>query len=103
MAARGMATAARMAGDEKGNGNSKKEGNVDQQRHHGQWPWRRGWQAFEGGNNGYGDEDIAQDKAACTAAGEKGMMLVMGHGLCVFWCVWRDHKKSKFVSVSQSL
>jgi hypothetical protein len=48
-----------MAGDEKGNGNSKKEGNVDQQRHHGQWPWRRGWQAFEGGNNGYGDEDIA--------------------------------------------
>jgi hypothetical protein len=25
--------------------------------------------------------------------GERGVMVTMGHGLCVFFYVWRDHKK----------
>ncbi len=35
---RGMAMATRVAGDEKGNGNGDKEGNVDQRQHNRQWP-----------------------------------------------------------------
>jgi hypothetical protein len=42
MAARGMVTATRVAGDEKGNGNGNEEGNFDQRRHHGLWPCKEG-------------------------------------------------------------
>jgi hypothetical protein len=31
--------------------------------------------------------------AAHATTGERGVMVAMGHGLCVFLCVWRDHKK----------
>ena len=36
-------------------------------------------QAFDGGDDG----DGAKDKVACATTGERGMMVAMGHGLCV--------------------
>jgi hypothetical protein len=78
-AARGLATATRVAGDKKGNG---------------QWLWCRGWQTSDGGSNGDGDGDGTKDMAAHAMTGDRGMTTVaMGHGLCVFLCVWRDHEK----------
>ncbi len=29
------------------------------------------------------DEDSAKDMATCTRTGERGVMVAMGHGLCV--------------------
>ncbi len=58
-----------MAGNEKGNGKSG----------YGQWLWQRGWRAFDGGDDG----DGAKDMAACVTTGERGMMVAMGHDLCV--------------------
>ncbi len=46
-----------------------------------------------GGDNGNGDGDSAKDMAAHATTGERGMMVAMGHGLCVSFCVWRDHEK----------
>jgi hypothetical protein len=93
--ARGMATATRVVGDEKGNGGE--EGNGNRGQHHGQWPRQREWRTFNGSNNGDGDGDSARDMAACATTGERGNMvgMVMGHGFCVCVCVsgWRDHKK----------
>jgi hypothetical protein len=49
--------------------------------------------------DGYGEEagrqatDGVKDTAAHAMTGERGVMVAMGHGLCVFLCVWRDHKK----------
>jgi hypothetical protein len=57
---------------------------------HGQWLWQRGWQAFDGDNNSNGDRDGAKDTAACATTGERGMMVVMGHGLCVSFCVFGE-------------
>jgi hypothetical protein len=37
---------------------------------------------FGGGNNGHS----AKDTATCVMTGERGMMVAMGHGLCVY-CV----------------
>ncbi len=76
-----LAMATLAAGSKKGNGKSS----------YRQWLWQRGWRAFDGGNDGAG----AKDTASCIMTGEWGMMVVMGHGLCVCvsWCVWRDHKK----------
>ncbi len=48
----------------------------------GKWLRQRGWRAFNGGNN----RDGAKDTAACITTGERGMMVVMDHGLCVY-CV----------------
>ncbi len=45
------------------------------------------------GDNEDGDGDGAKDMAACTMTGERGVMVAVGHGLCVCLCVWRDHKK----------
>ncbi len=45
---------------------------------HGKWLRRRGWRAFDGGEDG----DGVKDMAACATTGKRGMMLVMGH-----WCV----------------
>ncbi len=79
-------TATRVAGNKKGNGeggkgndNGNKEGDGDQRRQHGQQLQQRGWQAFDGGNDG----DSANDTAACTTTGERGVMVAIGHGLCV--------------------
>jgi hypothetical protein len=75
------------AGDEKGDGDANEEGDGDRGRQNGKWLWRRGWRAFDGGDNG----DGAKDTAARTTTGESGC-----DGpwfVCVFWCVWRDHTK----------
>ncbi len=89
MAERGMATAARVVGDKKGVGNGDKVGNCNQQRHHGQWPQQRGWRAFDGGKDG----DGAKDMAACATTGERGMMVLMGHGLCMCFSVCGETTK----------
>jgi hypothetical protein len=47
--------------------------------------------AFDGGNDG----DGAKDKVACTMTGERGMMVAMGHGLCVCLCVCGETTKNK--------
>jgi hypothetical protein len=67
------------AGNKKGNGNGNEEGNGNQRRQHGQWLPQRGWRVFDGGDNG----DGAKDTAARATTGERGMMVAMGHGLCV--------------------
>jgi hypothetical protein len=90
-AGRGMVTATRVAGDEKGKGAGNKEGNGDRRQQHGQLLWQRGWWAFDGGNNG----DGAKDKATCTTIGERGMMVGMGHGLCVCFGVCEETTKNK--------
>jgi hypothetical protein len=48
-AGRDLATVTLVAGNKKGNGKSG----------YGQWLWRRGWQAFDSGNNGEGAKDTA--------------------------------------------
>jgi hypothetical protein len=58
------------------------------------------WQAFAGSN----DRDGAKDKATCATTGERGMMVAMGHGLCVLLCVCgettENKEKSKIMNVS---
>jgi hypothetical protein len=58
------------------------------------WPmsWRKGhgcsrynWR--EGGDGGDGDGDGARDMAACATTAERGIMVAMGHGFCVCFCV----------------
>jgi hypothetical protein len=88
-----MATATRVGGNEKGDGDE--EGNGNQQQHHGQWPWQRGWRAFDGGKNGDGDGDGAKDTTAHATTGEKEMMVAMGHGLCVCFGVCGETTKIK--------
>ncbi len=68
-AGRVLATVTLVVGNKKGIGESS----------YGQWLWRRGWRVFKSGN----DEDGAKDTAACVETGERGIMLAMGHGLCV--------------------
>ncbi len=46
---------------------------------YGQWLRQRGWQGFNGGDSG----DGAKDMATRARTGGGGMMVVMGHGLCV--------------------
>ncbi len=97
-----IATATRVVGIEEGNdeggkgngdGNGNNEENGNQQRQHRQWRWQRGWQASNSGNNGDGDGNDVKDMAAHATPGERGIMVAMGHGFCVFVCEWRDHKK----------
>jgi hypothetical protein len=57
---------------------------------YGQWLRQRGWRAFNNGNNGNGDGDGAKDTAACAMTGERGVMVAMGHGLCVSFCVFGE-------------
>jgi hypothetical protein len=89
-AGRGLAMATLVAGNEKGNGKSG----------YGQWLWQRGWRAFGGGNDGNG----AKETAACATTGERGMMVAMGHGLCVCFGVCgettNNKEESKIVNVS---
>ncbi len=42
---------------------------------------------FDDGKNGDGDEDGVRDMAACTTTGVRGIMVAMGHGFCVCFCV----------------
>jgi hypothetical protein len=47
---------------------------------------KRGWQTSDDGNNGNGEGNGTKVMAAHTTHGERGMMVAMGHGLCVsFW------------------
>jgi hypothetical protein len=41
----------------------------------------------DGGNDCDGDGDGAKDMAAHATTGERGMMVAVGHGLCVSFCV----------------
>ncbi len=74
-----MATATRVAGDEKGDADGDEEGDGDQRRQHWQWLRQRGWPAFNGGDNG----DGAKDTPAGATTGEREMMVATGHGLRV--------------------
>jgi hypothetical protein len=49
--------------------------------------------ATDGNNTGSNDGDGTKDTATRATTGERGMMVAMGNGLCVCFCVWRDHKK----------
>jgi hypothetical protein len=99
-AGRGMATATRVAGDKKGEGTGDKEGDGDQRRQHRQLLQQRGWRAFDSSADG----DGAKDKAARATIGERGMMVVMGHGLCVCFGVCGEttinKEESKIENVS---
>ncbi len=48
-----------------------------------------------GGDNGDGDGDNAKDMAAHATTGERGIMVVMGHSLCVSFCVSGETMKNK--------
>ncbi len=65
--------------------------NGDQRRQHWQWLWQRGWQAFDGGDDG----DGTKDTPAGTTTGERGMMVATGHGLCVCFGVCGETTKNK--------
>ncbi len=73
-----------------GNGHGDKEGNGNQRRQHGQWRRKRGWRESNGSNNGNGEGDGVKDIATHTMPGERGMMVAMGHGLCVSFCVYGE-------------
>jgi hypothetical protein len=99
-----IATATRVVGIEEGDdeggkgdgdGECKKEGNGNQRQQHGQWQRQRGWRASNGSNNGNGEGDSTKDMAAHTTPGERGMMVAMGHGLCVSFCVCGETTKNK--------
>jgi hypothetical protein len=89
--ARGMGTATRVTSNKKGDGNGNKEGDGDRRQQHGQWLWQRGWQAFDGGNDGDGTKDVA----TCAATGERGMMVATSHGLCVYFGPCGETTKNK--------
>jgi hypothetical protein len=64
-----------------GDGDGDKEGDGDKPQHSRHWGRKS-----DGGNNGNGEGDGTKDMAAHTPPGERRMMVVMGHGLCVsFW------------------
>jgi hypothetical protein len=73
-----------------GDGNGDKEGDGAQPRQHRHW--RR---KSDGGDNGDGEGDGTKDIAAHTTPGERGMMMVMGHGLCVSYWVSGEMTKNK--------
>jgi hypothetical protein len=106
-----IATATRVVGVEEGNdeggkgdGDSggNKEGDGNQRQQHGQWLWQRGWQASNGSNNGDGEGDGTKDMAAHTTPGERGMMVAMGHSLCVSLCVCGKTTKKNMVGPKKS-
>jgi hypothetical protein len=70
---------------------TKKGDGYGNEEEHGQWLPQRGWRAFDGGNDGVG----AKDTAACATIGERGMMVSMGHGLCVCFGVCGETTKNK--------
>jgi hypothetical protein len=41
------------------------------------------------------DGDGARDMAACVTTGERGIMVAMGHGICVCFCVSGETTKNK--------
>ncbi len=73
-----------------GDGDGDKEGDGDQPRHSRH---RRG--ISDGGDNGDGEGDGTKDMATHTTPGERGMMVAMGHGLCVSFWVSGEMTKNK--------
>ncbi len=97
--ARGMATATREGGDEKGDADANEEGDGDQRQQHWQWLQQRGWRAFDSGNDG----DGAKDTPSGTTTGERGVMVATGHGMvcvCVSVCVEIPQKIRKRAKLS---
>jgi hypothetical protein len=88
MAREGNGKGGKRFGDGNSSGSHKK-GNG--KSGYGQWLWQRGWQAFDGGNDGGG----AKDTATHVTAGERGMMVATGHGLCVCFGVCGKTTKNK--------
>ncbi len=72
-----------------GDGNGDKEGDGDQPRQH------RHWQRKSGGGNNDGEGDGKKDVAAHTMPGERGIIVAMGHGLCVSFWVSGELTKNK--------
>jgi hypothetical protein len=58
----------------------------------------------DGGNNGNRVQEGARDMAACATTGERGLMVAMGHGFCVCFCVsgetTKNKEESKIVNVT---
>ncbi len=99
-----IATATRVVGNKEGidvggkgdgDGDGDKEGDGNQRQQHGLRLWQRGWQVSNGGDNGNGEGGGTKDMAAHTLPGERGMMVAMGHGLCVSFCVCGGTTKNK--------
>ncbi len=60
---------------------------------------KRGWRASDNGDNGDGEGGGTKNMAAHTTPGERGMMVAMGHGLCVsFWVSEEMTKKGHVMS-----
>jgi hypothetical protein len=98
-----IATAMRVVGVKEGNdeggkgdgdGDGNREGNGNRRQQHGQRRQQRGWQASNGSDNDNGEGDGTKDMAAHTTPGERGMMVAMGHGLCVSLCVCGETTKN---------
>jgi hypothetical protein len=58
----------------------------------------------EGDDGGDGDGDGVRDMATCATTGERGIMVAVGHGFCVCFCVSEETTKknkeeSKIVNV----
>ena len=73
-----------------GNGDGDKEGDGDQPRQHRHW--RR---KSDSSDNGNGEGDGTKDMAAHTTPDNRGMMVMMGHGLCVSLWVSEEMTKNK--------
>ena len=73
-----------------GDGNGDKEGDGVQPRHSRHW--RR---KSNNCDNGDGEGDGTKDMVALTMPGERGMMVAMGHGLCVSFWVRGEGRKNK--------
>ncbi len=90
-AGRGIAMATRVVGNKKGKGAGNKDGNGNQPQQLGQWLQQRGWRVFDSSNNG----DGAKDTVTHATIGERGMMVAMGHGLCVCFGVCGETTKNR--------
>ncbi len=95
-----MVTRTRVAGNKKGNADGNKEGDGNQWQQHWQWLRQRGWWEFDSSDNG----DSGKGTPAGAMTGERGMMVAMGHGLCVCFGVCgettKNKEESKIVNVS---
>ncbi len=74
--------------EQQGNGNVIKEGIDNSSKSNG-----NGNKEGKGKGNGNGDD--VKDMAACTTTGERAMMVAMGHGLRVCFCVCGETTKNK--------
>ena len=67
-------------------------------RQQGEWCKGHGRLCYdwrEGDDCGNGDGDGTRDMATCAPFGERGIMVAMGHGFCVCFCVIGETTKNK--------